>query len=453
MLATHRTNNFAAVCLALGLLTAAQHVAHADSGANAAAIDQQVQIVVGEEAVEIEYATQLNRPAAFAEVLKIDANRDGQLDAREQAAYFQGLAETLRRGLEVRVNGRPAKLQPLGDVQLEMPFRKTYRYRLPHPDRWRAGAAVELHNENYLNYTGQLKIALQPAGAVNVVYDSLAADDPGRGGVLLPDPAQQGQAHQRDIVFGYRAGSGRYQPRDQPELADRLLHAAGQESGQGDVELAPPSVDRRAVVAWIVTAFCFAGGLIAVGWRTSAVRPTGRIAAASTLLLAGCAGVCVAAGLPERNNDLPRLSRAEAAAEFQRLHRGVYHAFGQRSEDAVYDTLAEHLAGDALDGAYNEVYQAVLDDDGRDTRFSVRRVKPIETVILPPGRSIREPHYRVRYRWRVGGTVTHFNHTHARVNEYAATYTVSLREGAWRITDVRMRQHKRLSTESPPGRD
>ena len=51
------------------------------------------------------------------------------------------------------------------------------------------------------------------------------------------------------------------------------------------------------------------------------------------------------------------------------------------------------------------------------------------------------------YRWRVYGVVTHFGHTHARINEYEAEYLVRHNGRSWRITESRVRQNKRVTMD------
>jgi hypothetical protein len=97
-----------------------------------------------------------------------------------------------------------------------------------------------------------------------------------------------------------------------------------------------------------------------------------------------------------------------------------------------------------LEDAYSEVQEALLMRNRGTASFAVRRVKPIETIILPAD-DIDAPAFRVRYRWRVYGTVTHFGHTHARVNEYEAVYLVSRQRQTWRISAAEVRQQRRVA--------
>ena len=134
----------------------------------------------------------------------------------------------------------------------------------------------------------------------------------------------------------------------------------------------------------------------------------------------------------------------QAREIFQALHRGIYRAFEAETEGEIYDTLAQSLDGEALQDVYGEVYDALMMRDGGNKRFDIRRVKPISTEVLPAEEGER-PAFRVRCRWRVYGTVTHYGHTHARLNEYEALYRVTYTGRAWRITDSQVQQHERVS--------
>ena len=198
---------------------------------------------------------------------------------------------------------------------------------------------------------------------------------------------------------------------------------------------------------WMFLASTLAGVCLVAGVLGFRHFLSGRVSRACAVMLAlFVAGVGTAGLLPPEHNTAAELSEALAARRFAILHRDIYRAFDEQTESGAYDRLAESLAGDALSQTYNEVIRTVLvREDGAS--FHVRRVKPITTTVLPPAESHSPSHFRVRHCWRVYGTVTHFAHTHARVNEYEAIFTVACHDDAWRITNVDMRQHKRLSTE------
>jgi len=153
--------------LVLGLWTAA-----ADDGADRDGnVDQEVRLSIRKDAIEIDYVVQLGRQAAFAEVLQIDVDRDGRLSREEQASYFARLEETIRTGLELRVEGRDVALRRVGEVRLEMPFRKIYRFEAARPD----GRRLEFHNENFSDSPGASTIVVDAPTGTDVLLEA----DPG----------------------------------------------------------------------------------------------------------------------------------------------------------------------------------------------------------------------------------------------------------------------------------
>ncbi len=415
----------------LAILMATLPAARANAATNIR-IEQETVGTIGEEGIEIAYTTQLNRPAAYFESLKMDADSDGHLFPEEQATYFADLGRGLAAGLELSIDGREIPLAPAGDVELSMPLRKTYRFEVPHPSGWRRGAVIELYNDNYLDYPGKITIEIDPGTTADVVHNSLwqrTDEQPDDTPLLgLADPQQ------RDVVFRYRQGTGVSEPPDDfVATAAPAPEVAGTESPQQERTRAGPAAVALAAVA-------LALGLLAVVTRPA---PSVRLAASTGAVLAAVAcPVAWYATEPAPAVAVP--NELEAADLFQQLHRNIYRAFESRTESDIYDTLALGLDGDVLDQVYNEVYEAMRMQDGGETRFSIRRVKPLATEIHP-AKASGTPAFRVRYRWRVYGTVSHVKHTHARFNEYEAVYLVQYNGRAWRITDTEVQQNMRVS--------
>ncbi len=379
----------------------------------AATVDQEVRIVLGRDAIAIEYAVDLNRPAAFVEVLLIDADRDGRLTKEEQARYFLDLERTLLAGLELRVNGARIPLRPAGEPRLSMPFRKLYRFEEPHPPGWDRRTVVEFHNDNFLDWTGSITIALDPTDAADITYSSLGKSTPGP---------------QRDVVLHYRRGTGKVEQGEAP-----AAEALGAEGIAGPRPRAP-----RGKFAWL--------GLILMAlFIGSKLHPMVREMWADRrwlffgLVAATGAGVAWQVAIRPRD-PLPLPSEALAREIFEKLHLNIYGAFEAGSEGETYDILARSLEGRTLDRAYEEVHEALVLRDRGSSRFSVRRVRGVETEVLRAD----GPSYGVRHRWRVYGTVTHSGHTHARVHEYEAVYRVRHDGRAWKIAGTDLRQQQRV---------
>ena len=138
--------------LLLGILAAD------DGSAGDGAVDQQVRLSLRAGAIQVDYSLQLGRQAAFAEVLQIDRDRDGRFSPEEQAAYFTALEQTILGGLELRLDGRDLTLRHVGELRLEMPFRKIYRFEAACPSTGR----MEFHNENYPDSPGAAAIVGDP---------------------------------------------------------------------------------------------------------------------------------------------------------------------------------------------------------------------------------------------------------------------------------------------------
>jgi hypothetical protein len=125
----------------------------------------------------------------------------------------------------------------------------------------------------------------------------------------------------------------------------------------------------------------------------------------------------------------------EARALFAALHRNVYRAFDHTTEDGIYDTLARSVEGDLLDRVYAEVLQSLILREQGGAVCRVRATEILESEVeLPedPG----ERSFGVVCRWRVTGTVTHYNHRHTRVLEHRARYGLRWRDGGWRIATL-----------------
>jgi len=422
--------------LVAGVLATCANDAGAHTRSSLALMDQDVVITISEEAVEIEYSTSNNRPYAYSEAVKMDTDRDGQPSMQERVRYFNQLRDTLVAGLEIRINGREVPLKQIGEVRLKMDlgpdkalrtnddrFRRFYRFRVPGPPDWRQGADVEFHNDNYLDVSGSITITVEAGGEAQVVSSSLRTkgDDP----QVAPVPERTwSPPQQRDVVFRYRYRAA----------------AGGAVRLRSRARTAPVA---RALAVMGAGAFLCVG-MILVGRAIGVTKAS--LAATSVVMLCVCA---VMGAWPvlrsgrghEQAAAIP--ADAEAAQVFRDLHRGIYRAFEAKTHGEAYDVLAGSLDGRVLEEVYNEVHKALLLRGEGGGSFQIRRVKPLSTEILPAS-GLAGSAFRVRYRWRVYGTVTHYRHTHARLNEYEAVYTVRHNGRSWRIARVEARQHKRV---------
>jgi hypothetical protein len=139
----------------------------------------------------------------------------------------------------------------------------------------------------------------------------------------------------------------------------------------------------------------------------------------------------------------------EAETIFTTLHRNIYRAFDYKSEGDVYDALAQTVTGDLLESIYAEVFQSLVMEEEGGAVAQVSEVTPLAVAVLDRGvvEGGEVATFKVQARWRVLGVVTHFNHSHQRLNEYEAVYAVTQRGEQWKIAGVELLSSERL----PPG--
>jgi hypothetical protein len=106
----------------------------------------------------------------------------------------------------------------------------------------------------------------------------------------------------------------------------------------------------------------------------------------------------------------------------------IYDAFGATEEAAIYDTLAEVAAADALEALYLERVGAMA-QAGLEPDQDIHEMELLDLRSNPSGGTVQ-----VSAKWRVLGTVGHAEHLHVRGNAYAADLVLSPVDDAWRLT-------------------
>ncbi|MBL1216516.1 MAG: hypothetical protein D8M59_03380 [Planctomycetes bacterium] len=154
-------------------------------------------------------------------------------------------------------------------------------------------------------------------------------------------------------------------------------------------------------------------------------------------------GVLSGTGLP---------SDEEALAVFHPLHSNIYRAFDYSTESDIYDALARSVDGELLDSLYNDVYRSLIMQEHGGAVSRVKSVTPMEESVqniglLPPDDRVG---FQVLYRWQVEGEVYHWGHTHTRVNQYQAEYTVVSSENGWRIAGSNILEQFRVDADPFP---
>lgn len=109
--------------------------------------------------------------------------------------------------------------------------------------------------------------------------------------------------------------------------------------------------------------------------------------------------------------------------------RAVYVAFGETEEGAIYDTLAEVAAADALETLYLERAGAMAGGGLDSADQTIHEVELLNMAVDREGDVLS-----VDATWRVLGTVGHAEHMHVRGNVYSALLAIAPADGGWRIT-------------------
>jgi hypothetical protein len=178
-------------------------------------------------------------------------------------------------------------------------------------------------------------------------------------------------------------------------------------------------------------------------------------------LLAAAAVVWPVGRLPKPawlNPPPPLPSTAAALGIFQPLHANIYRAFDYTTESEIYDALAQSVDGPLLGKTYDDIYRSLILQEEGGALCRVKSVSlisaKVESVTHRAPR--RAPEIVLDARWTVEGVVYHWGHSHARLNEYRARYTVAAAASGWRIVGVEPLEQHRVDPDKPgatPGTD
>lgn len=204
------------------------------------------------------------------------------------------------------------------------------------------------------------------------------------------------------------------------------------------LEVAPQMQLPLATLLW--SAGCLA--LLIVFTRRDLVVPGGLVTFAGVWLL----GALLLWPMLAVRVALPRFSRpaavsdpAAAQAVVAPLLRNAYRAFDHRSESAIYDVLARSVDGELLRRLYLETLQALTLEGREGTRVTLREFDASVAGVEPAAAG-----FIADCEWTALGTVGHWGHSHTRVNRYTARVTVQPVQGEWKLTDLEVREARRL---------
>jgi hypothetical protein len=135
----------------------------------------------------------------------------------------------------------------------------------------------------------------------------------------------------------------------------------------------------------------------------------------------------------------------EALRIFEGLHRGIYAAFDSQEPGAIYDSLADNVAGDLLDQIYLEIRDSLVAQEHGGVLSEIISVDTVALELVePPNTGENGASYSVRATWEVSSVARHEQHTHVRNNQYEALYRVGFQESGWRIVDDRVLRQRRV---------
>ncbi len=147
----------------------------------------------------------------------------------------------------------------------------------------------------------------------------------------------------------------------------------------------------------------------------------------------------------------PLPTPAEALVIFQPLHANIYRAFDYTTESEIYDALARSVDGPLLGKTYDDIYRSLILQEEGGALCRVKSVtliqSKVEALTRNPQRQTAE--LILDARWRVEGVVYHWGHSHARVNEYRARYTIAAMPAGWRIVAVEPLEQRRVDPGRP----
>ena len=124
-----------------------------------------------------------------------------------------------------------------------------------------------------------------------------------------------------------------------------------------------------------------------------------------------------------------------------RLLTNVYRSFDYRDENDVYDRLETSVLGDQLTNIYLENRQALEIENRGGAKAKVDEVgiQSINKVA-----KAEDGGFIADINWNVGGSVSHFGHTHYRRNQYHALVTFIIDGDSWKIKSIDLIDEERL---------
>ena len=133
------------------------------------------------------------------------------------------------------------------------------------------------------------------------------------------------------------------------------------------------------------------------------------------------------------------------------LLRNTYRAFDYRKESDVYDVLAKSVDGELLTKVYLEVQKSLQLESQGGARARVYELD-LRKCELNDASENNQVSFNARCSWVAIGTVTHWGHTHDRVNRYEAQLSVAVVDGSWKLNSLELLNQERKEKRIAPTR-
>lgn len=130
------------------------------------------------------------------------------------------------------------------------------------------------------------------------------------------------------------------------------------------------------------------------------------------------------------------------------LLKNTYRAFDYRKESDVYDVLAKSVDGELLTKVYLEVQKSLQLESQGGARAKVYELD-LRKCELGEREDNKVVGFNARCSWVAIGTVTHWGHTHDRVNRYEAQLKVELVGNQWKLRALDLLNQERSIRKRP----
>lgn len=135
-----------------------------------------------------------------------------------------------------------------------------------------------------------------------------------------------------------------------------------------------------------------------------------------------------------------KLDKNDAFQVAGQLLKNIYSAFEYRDESVIYDKLAVSVSGKQIASIYLEQRKRLDAVSRGGPRVKIHEVSMSEIEELVKSGDA----FKIKGKWDVSGTVSHFGHTHDRRNRYGAILTLLSINKQWKIIDIDVIEENRI---------